>query len=346
VENLLVRIKKAARILISGSTPARQVRMDVPAIKPEEVEEARLFFPRDKFFIFGHARSGTTLLARLVRLHPEVHCNWQAHFFTRKPFLKSLVLDPDVEKWLSHHSNRWNHGSDLSPVVLRAAADFILERDAYKAGKRIVGDKSPSSVFHGLAVRNMAAVYPDGRLINIIRDGRDTALSHRFQSFVDRQDQLTRDDRRIRAEFIRDPQPFLHGQRSLFTEKEMQEIAGSWVKNVTETDLEGQRLFGAHFYQLRYEDLVLQPWEIMCKVWQFLGASEAGPALHETVISELANNPDKEWQNEKSGDLAQYIPKGQQGSWQNMFTAGDKVLYKQVAGEQLIKWGYAKDMNW
>ena len=58
------------------------------------------------------------------------------------------------------------------PVVMRAAADFILERDAHAVGKSIVGDKSPSSVFHGLAVRKMAAVYPDGRLINIVRDGR------------------------------------------------------------------------------------------------------------------------------------------------------------------------------
>lgn len=346
MEKLPTRIKKAARVIISGSTPARQLRMDVPAITPEEVAEARVFFQREKFFIFGHARSGTTLLARLVRLHPEVHCNWQAHFFTRKPFLKSLVVDPEVETWLSHHSNRWNRGRDLSPVVLRAAADFILERDAHKASKRIVGDKSPSSMFHGLAVRNMAAVYPDGRLINIVRDGRDTALSHRFQSFVDRQDKLSREDRKIRVDFSNDPQPFLTGQRSLFSEKEMLEIAGSWAKNVTETEAEGKRLYGECYYQLRYEDLVAKPWEEMSKVWRFLGAADPDEALSKALQAELAANPDKEWQQEKSGDLAQYIPKGQQGSWQNMFTASDKVLYKRVAGELLIQWGYEKDLNW
>ena len=78
-----------------------------------------------KFFIFGHARSGTTLLARLVRLHPEVHCNWQAHFFTRPPLLRGMLSDPQVSAWLSRKSNRWNRGEDLSLVVLRAAADFI-----------------------------------------------------------------------------------------------------------------------------------------------------------------------------------------------------------------------------
>src|ERR1051325_3702452 len=138
------RIRSAARILLKGE-PKKNKRNPIPAITRDEVTEIKQFFPREKFFIFGHARSGTTLLMRLARLHPDVHCNYQAHFFTRQPLLKSLVDAPEVEEWLKRKSNRWNQGRDLSPLVLRAAADFIMERDAVKEGKRIVGDKSPSS---------------------------------------------------------------------------------------------------------------------------------------------------------------------------------------------------------
>jgi LPS sulfotransferase NodH len=99
------------------------------------VAEIKQFFPRRKFFILGHARSGTTLLMRLVRLHPDVHCSYQAHFFTRPPLLKSLVNTPEAEEWLTRKSNRWNQGRDLSPLVLRAAADFIMERDAAREGQ-------------------------------------------------------------------------------------------------------------------------------------------------------------------------------------------------------------------
>jgi len=106
-------------------------------------------------------------------LHPEVHCNYQAHFFTRQPLLKSLVNTPEAEEWLTRKSNRWNQGGDLSPLVLRAAADFILEREAAKEGKMIVGDKSPSSTIHGQAVRDMHSIYPDAKLVYIVRDGRD-----------------------------------------------------------------------------------------------------------------------------------------------------------------------------
>ena len=84
------RFRSAARIFIKGE-PKKNKRNPIPAITPEEVAEIKQFFPREKFFIFGHARSGTTLLMRLVRLHPEVHCDYQAHFFTRRPLLKSLV---------------------------------------------------------------------------------------------------------------------------------------------------------------------------------------------------------------------------------------------------------------
>ena len=140
------RIKKAARILLKGD-PRKSARNPIPAITPEEVAEIKGFFPREKFFIFGHARSGTTLLMRLARLHPEVHCSYQGHFFTRRPLLKSLVDTPEAEEWLTRKSNRWNYGRDLSPLVLRAAADVIMERDAAREGARIVGGKP-----HDLAI--------------------------------------------------------------------------------------------------------------------------------------------------------------------------------------------------
>ncbi|HEY9528900.1 MAG TPA: hypothetical protein VIR02_17560, partial [Anaerolineales bacterium] len=63
---MLSRLKSAARILLKGEQKKKN-RNPIPAITSEEVEEIKQFFPREKFFIFGHARSGTTLLARLTR---------------------------------------------------------------------------------------------------------------------------------------------------------------------------------------------------------------------------------------------------------------------------------------
>jgi hypothetical protein len=347
------RLRRALHVLRSGELPSvgRGARWSdhsslVPSLSAEEVEEAQSFFPMTKFFIFGHARSGTTMLVRLLRIHPQVHCNYQAHFFTRPPLLQALVADTDVRAWLSRPSNRWNRGKDLSPVVLRAMADYILERDARQAGKTIVGDKSPNSLLNGEAVRLMHAVYPDARLIYIIRDGRDAAISHKIQSFIDFPDQLSKEDLKIRTELIRDSQPFLNGDRSLFTERGIHNAAEGWVRNVQETDTLGKELYSLprcltnQYYSLRYEDLLDNPWEQMSQLWAFLGADALLPELKDKLGNEMQQNPDAEYQQQKSREISEILKKGKRGSGRVLLTTRDQQIFQEIAGETLKAWGY------
>ena len=342
---LFSRLKSAVRILIKGE-PKKNKRNPVPAITAKEVAEIRQFFPREKFFIFGHARSGTTLLMRLVRLHPEVHCNYQAHFFTRKPLLKSLVDSPEIEEWLTRKSNRWNQGGDLSPIVLRAAADIIMEREAAREGKRIVGDKSPSSTIHGQAVRDMHAVYPDAKLVYIARDGRDVLISERFRNFVEESKFLNAEDKRIVADLQADPASFTDGRRSIFTETIVRRVAKGWVANLKETEDEGRRLFRKNYFGLRYEDLLRDPFKEMTRLWKFLGVKKVDASLEKKIKAEMASNPDEEWQAKRNEGIASFLPKGQAGNWERLFTAKDRSLFKEIAGEMLVKWKYEKSQDW
>jgi hypothetical protein len=342
---MLSRFRSAARILLKGERQKKK-RNPIPSITPEEVAEIKQFFPRAKFFIFGHARSGTTLLMRLARLHPDVHCNYQAHFFTRQPLLKSMVNTPEAEEWLTRKSNRWNQGRDLSPLVLRAAADFIMERDAAKAGKMIVGDKSPSSTIHGQAVLDMYSIYPDARLVYIVRDGRDVLVSERFRNFVEESKFLSREDNRILENLRKDQSQFTNGTRSIFTESFIRRVATGWVQNLQETEDEGRRLFGDHYLSMRYEDLLSTPFQELIRLWRFLGVKDISSTLLEEIRNEMASNPDEEWQAKRNGEIASFLPKGQAGNWQRLFTDRDKSLFKEVAGEMLLKWNYVQDLNW
>jgi hypothetical protein len=345
----LQRLKAAGILLIKGKAP-RQFRQDVPPISEQEVAEARSFFPLEKFFIFGHARSGTTLLTRLVRVHPQVHCNYQAHFFTRAPLLQALVADEEVRMWLSRNSNRWNKGRDLSPVVLRAVSDYIMERDARRVGKDgpgcLVGDKSPNSLLNGQAVRLMTKVYPDARLVFIVRDGRDALISHRFQAFIDRPHHLDPQGARLREQFAQDPEPFLAGQRSIFTPKALRQGAEGWVHNLADTHQAASELLGERYYHLRYEDLLQKPHQEMGELWEFLGVDADMPGVDSALEAELGRNPDADWQRRKAGDIASALDKGKKGSWQELFTPRDRRIFKQIAGETLIAWGYERDMAW
>jgi hypothetical protein len=339
------RFRSAARIIINGE-PKKKQRNPIPAITPEEVAEIKQFFPREKFFIFGHARSGTTLLMRLVRLHPEVHCDYQAHFFTRRPLLKSLVDSADIEEWLTRKSNRWNHGRDLSPLVLRSAADFIMEREAARAGKRIVGDKSPSSTIHRQSVRDMHAVYPDAKLVYIVRDGRDVLISERFRNFVEESKFLTSEDKRIVEELRKDQNQFTNGTRSIFTETFIRRVAKGWVINLQEIEDEGKRLFGKNYFALRYEDVLNDPFDEMTRLWKFLAVKKVDKSLAKKIKLEMESNPDEEWQARRDEGIASFLPKGQAGNWQRLFTARDKSIFKEIAGEMLITWKYEKDLGW
>lgn len=341
---MISRFKSAARALVTGDS--KEKRAQIPDITDAEVAEIRQFFPCEKFFIFGHARSGTTLLMRLLRLHPEVHCNYQAHFFTRRPLLKSLVDTRQAEEWLTRKSNRWNHGRDLSALVLRAAADIIMEREAASEGKRIVGDKSPSSTIHGQAVRDLCALFPDARLIYLVRDGRDVLVSERFRNFVEESRFLSAQDRRIMNNLRKASAAFGSSGRSIFSEDMIRRVGKAWATNVSEIDAEGKRLFGKRYYPLRYEDLLKSPFGELTQLWKFLGAKNAGKSLQKAVAAELKSNPDEKWQARRSGDFAVFMPKGRAGNWRRLFTPRDKSVFKEVAGEMLITWRYEESRDW
>ncbi|MBL8098005.1 MAG: sulfotransferase [Anaerolineales bacterium] len=342
---MLSRIKSAMRVLIKGEQKKKN-RNPIPSITKEEIAEVKQFFPREKFFILGHARSGTTLLMRLARLHNEVHCNYQAHFFTRKPSLKSLVDSSEIEEWLTRKSNRWNHAKDLSPLILRASADFILEREAIKENKNIVGDKSPSSNIHGQAVRDMHSIYPDAKLIYIVRDGRDVLISERFRNFVEESKFLTQEDKRIISDLKVDSVPFTSGLRSIFTESFIRNIAKRWADDVNEIDSEAKKLYKKNYLSLCYEDLLENPFDEMSKVWKFLGTKKVDKSLTKKINAEMKSNPDEQWQAERNEGIASFLPKGQAGNWNRLFTQKDKSIFKEIAGDVLIKWKYEESVDW
>ncbi|MCH7662782.1 MAG: sulfotransferase, partial [Chloroflexi bacterium] len=258
--------------------------------------------------------------------------------------LRGLVADQQVVAWLARESNRWNRGADLSPVVLRAAADFILERDARLAGKKVVGDKSPNSLLDGQAVRELHTIYPDAKLVFIVRDGRDVLVSHRFQNFIDAPEHLAKKDRAIRAAFWADSGEFIGGDRSVFTTKGITQAAIGWAQNVTETHQVARDLFPAQYLVLRFEDLLAQPNEQLAFLWEFLDVDPAG--LADVVTAEMSSNPDADWQRGKAGELVDSLEKGKRGSWRELFTDRDKQVFKEKAGQSLVDWNYEKGLDW
>jgi hypothetical protein len=320
-----------------------QKPIELSRLSQRDLEDIKRFYPMEKFFVFGHSRSGTSLLARLIRTHPEVHCDWTGHFFTHRPTFVDILQETRFAQKLSDVNFRWNEGSDARTIALRALIDFFLEKNAMKVGKHIVGDKSPNTRANGQAVRYMQAIYPDGKLIYIVRDGRDAIVSQRMRLFIEFPERLSGEDRRIRERYLKDPDHYFDQQHSVFSRKEIRRRSAIWEQNVRETVLVGEQLLGDQFLTLRFEDLLRHPYQEISRVWEFLGADPSG--LEREVEDEMNINPVPKWQKSLSEGQARSTSQGRKGTWQQLFSLDDRLVFENVAGKQLLKWGYETDLE-
>jgi hypothetical protein len=307
-------------------------------ISPEDLEDIRSRFPLPKFFILGHARSGTSFLARLIRLHARVHCEWQTQFFSDRGPIPYFTA-PSFRHWLRHPSNKWVAGWDPTPSLLRVCLDTILEREARRVGKDIVGDKSPNEN-GGVAVRWLSAIYPDARLIYIVRDGRDTIVSKRVQAFIDQPDSLGRGDQRVRNAFLANPAGFTGAERSMFTPGWLENAARGWADAVAASVDAGRELYGGRFEIVRYEDLLEDAYPPMQRLWEFLGADARDPVLESAVREQTRENPEAEWHQASSAAFVHGLPRGVHGGWRSVFTSADAQLFERVAHDTLQAFGY------
>jgi hypothetical protein len=78
----------------------------------------------------------------------------------------------------------------------------------------------------------------------------------------------------------------------------------------------------------------------MSRVWSFLRVDPDAAGLRLALDDEMKSNPDADWQQQKAGGMASGIQKGRRGNWRNVFTPRDRQIFREVAGQTLMDWGY------
>lgn len=323
---------KASRAL---KVPVRELVEPMP-LAPADLDRLQAMFARPKFFVIGYPRSGTTLLARLLALHPEVHCNWQARFFSQVDSLSSILLSPGLIDWATRGNNHWSDSPTAGFAIFRAACDFVMEAQAAQLGKSIVGDKSPDVAWSS-NLNALWAIYPDANLINIVRDGRDVALSRRIQQLVDRPGNLDRRGRALLAAVRAGGS--IPDQLSLFTGSWLAREAARWEREVVETDRKARQLFGTQYHALTFERLLESPIQELRLLWDRLGAG-SGNVKPEVIDAELANNPAADWHEQVEPALSRQMPRGRAGGWKTIYRNKEQSVFAQHASFGLKAWGY------
>lgn len=295
------------------------------------------------FFVVGQQKSGTTWLMRMLDAHPEILCRGEGRFFgaqwrqegvkrvdqKRPPSsLYNAILGSEyLRLWVER--SVWSRNDDPEEHVAnltRMAVDYFLVGELAKTGKRMVGDKSP--LLTPETIKEISAIYPEARVVHIIRDGRDAAVSAAFHS------------RNFGKRGSRAPE-----DRGVFAEGQLGKLAADWGSRVGKTVEDGPALLGEGYTEVRYEDLLARPEEEVRRLLGFLGADASEEAARRCVSSASFEKLSKGRQRGEE-DPASFFRKGVAGDWRSAFTEEDRFIFKEAAGDLLVELGYEEDLDW
>src|SRR5215217_7206619 len=236
------------------------------------------------FFVVGQQKSGTTWLMRMLDSHPEILCKGEGRFFgggwrqesvkrldAKRPpsSLYNAVLDAEyLRLWIERSA--WSRNDDADEHLnnlTRMAIDYFLIGELSKTGKRMVGDKSP--LLTPQTINEMAEIYPEARVIHIIRDGRDAAVSAAYHSRNFGRARKKNAGAPVKREAYREG-PRRETGESMFAGDSLKKMAAEWGERVGQTVEDGPALLGSNYAEVRYEDLLERPEEEVARVLEFL----------------------------------------------------------------------------
>jgi hypothetical protein len=261
---------------------------------------------RDYVFVVGCPRSGTTLLAVMLDRHTRLSVPPETSYFDEVaprlavgeplrrvlgawPRLVELNLDPDAVLG--------QIGETETPAEVLAA---LLDLYAAGRGKARSGEKTPQHLPH---VPRILEAFPQARVVCLLRDGRDTALSLNAM-------------------------PWWQG--GLTAAVEMWRDSARWMEELSARHPD-------RFRVVRYEELVARPREVLGAVMDFVGETFELRQLDPRVPSDVIRARSMEW---KGRALAEVDPR--HGDRRRRAAARDTIAEIEGAlGRELRRHGYA-----
>jgi hypothetical protein len=253
-----------------------------------------------------------------------------------------LAVSEEFKVWHELPWNRWTDGyeEDLRNLM-RLSVDYFLFKEMVRTGKNIVGDKSPQ---HTECLDEIHEIYPDARIIHIVRDGRDVAVSAMHHWWREAQDQpkavfeLTQEELEIRDDYLADREGFLTSGRSIFTEERLSQLARRWSYRVGKAHQDGTTLYGDRYLEIRYEDLLQDAPDILRQAFKLLGARREDEIIERCILASSFERASNRQRGEE--DSRSFFRKGVAGDWRDVFTERNRKVYEALAGDQLIRLGY------
>jgi hypothetical protein len=316
------------------------------------------------FFVVGHQKSGTTWLMTMLDAHPEILCQGEGRPFGRDfrqernkrrrrgyppvSLYNAIASSEDLRSWIERSvwSKRDNVDQHLRNLT-RLAIEYFLTQQLSKTGKRMVGDKTV--LLSPEIVQEIGAVFPGARVIHIIRDGRDVAVSTMHHIWNQAEDQggttrATQAQLSKREIYRENPDELLESGGGIFPDGWLRDYAAGWSASVGKSVKDGPVSLGSNYAEVKYEDLLYRPAEEMGRLLRFLGADAdsrtVSRCVNEASFEKLSGGRDR------GEEAASFYRKGVAGDWKDVFTQQNKREFKAVAGDLLVELGYEENNDW
>lgn len=312
------------------------------------------------FFLIGRARSGTTWLRGVLNAHPEIMCWGEGRFFERSferrdfeelrpknmppsSLYRAILHSKLLRAWVD--DSVWARGKKTDEhldELTRLAVDYFLGEQLSKTNKRIVGDKTP--FVSAEIIEEIGKVYPEARVIHIIRDGRDVAVSlmhHMWNNAKSEGGVYDLEPEELEKRHAYRAGTLVPPAESLFTKERLVRIATDWRAEVGKATEDGPALLGGNYTEVRYEDLLQRPVEETRRLLAFLGAADSSEVVAREC-TERAGFERHASRERGQEDSSSRYRKGVAGDWKNVFTEEDRRTFMEVAGTLLVKLGYER----
>jgi hypothetical protein len=306
-------------------------------------------------FIVGHRKSGSTWLLNLMSLHPDIRGLMETNLFhlgwtepdpvrrTERLFSQTPWSEGGTKALVKHHLM-----SLAAPVLKRSKPALALKREERPATlpdlplrdqvalrrdlkrtpqpedyvhrffhfqkdrlrpRRYLLEKSPRNVHN---VDKIQAIFPRSKLIVIYRDGRDVVTSDKF--------------------FTRD-----YGGKPF----DFAEATRAWWRDMEAHLRHAER---HPVFACAYERLLGDGAAVAQELFQFLDL----PHDDRLIRDLLERSSFRFYAGRERGqeDRKRFYRKGIAGDWKNHFSAEDRRIFKEIAGDMLVELGYEQDLSW
>lgn len=267
------------------------------------------------FFIVGAQRSGTTMLRLMLNSHSRLSIPFESGFIPefyykkglygdistsgpKAKFLKDIENDSFVKKGrliTDRHALLNTEIKDYADLV-----NAIFSIYAKSENKERWGDKTPSYITD---IDVLKILFPKCKIIHLVRDGRDVALSLRKLDWGG---------------------------------ENIPRLARDWRWKTTLGFKMGQ-LLGNDYLQVRYEDLVLSTEQELRKICGFLSEDYENDMLEYTSSAKSDMPPESIKYHQNS---IRAPDKRKVYAWKEQMTVADRIIFEQEARDALELFGY------